>query len=143
MQEIPSRKDEKWYEHTPEQNDEVKLLWDVNIQCDHLIEARRPVIVVVSKGERKCSIIDIAVPGGSRTSEKEKEEKYQDLKREIKRIWNMRSVIVVPVIVGALGSITKKLDDWLEKLDITVNGALLQKTTLLGTARILRKVLEY
>ncbi|XP_063592486.1 uncharacterized protein LOC134769676 [Penaeus indicus] len=31
----------------------------------------------------------------------------------------MRSVIVVPVIVGSLGSVTKKLDDWLEKLDIT------------------------
>ncbi|XP_063595812.1 uncharacterized protein LOC134772704 [Penaeus indicus] len=40
---------EKWYEHAPEgvvENDEVKLLWDVNIQCDHLIEARRPDIVV-------------------------------------------------------------------------------------------------
>ena len=55
----------------------------------------------------------------------------------------MRSVIVVPVIFGALGSKTKKLGDWLEKLDITVNAALLQKTTLLGTARILRKVLGY
>lgn len=29
--------------------------------------------------------------------EKEKVEKYQDMKKEIKRIWNMRSVIVVPV----------------------------------------------
>ena len=139
---------EKWYEHSPEgviESDEVKLLWDVNIQCDHLIAARRPDIVVVIKGERKCIIIDIAVPGDSRISdkEKEKEEKYQDLKREVKRMWNMRSVIVVPVIVGALGSITKKLDEWLEKLDITVNIALLQKTTLLGTARILREVLEY
>ena len=55
----------------------------------------------------------------------------------------MKNVIVVPVIIGALGSITKKLDEWLEKLDITVNTALLQKTTLLGTARILRKVLGY
>ena len=36
----------------------------MNIQCDHLTEARRP-DVFVSKGERKCSIIDIAVPGGS------------------------------------------------------------------------------
>lgn len=35
----------------------------------------------------------------------------QDLKREIKKIWNMRSVIVVSVIVGALESITKKLDE--------------------------------
>ena len=86
------------------ENAEVKLLWDVNIQSDHLIEARRPDLVVVIKGERKCIIIDIAVPGDSRTSDREKEkvEKYQDLKREIKRIRNMRNVIVVPVIIGAL-----------------------------------------
>ena len=50
--------------------------------------------------------MDIAVPGDSRISNNET-EKYQDLKREVKRMWNMRSVIVVPVIVGALGSITK------------------------------------
>ena len=85
------------------------------------------------------------MPGDSRTSDKEKEkvEKYQDMKREIKRIWNMWSVIVVPVIVGALRSITKKLDEWLEKLDFIVNIPLLQKTTLLGTTRISRKVLDY
>eukprot|EP00794_Sanderia_malayensis_P002808 gene2808-biopygen2319 len=117
----------------------------MNIQCDHLIEARRPDIVVVIKGERKCIIIDIAVPGDSRISEKgnEKVEKYQDLKREIKKMWNTRSAIVVPVIVGALGSIAKNLDEWLEKLDITVDTALLQKTILLGKPRILRKVLKY
>ena len=40
----------------------LKLLWDVNIQCDHVIEARRPDIVVVNKQERKVTIIDIAVP---------------------------------------------------------------------------------
>ena len=80
----------------------------------------------MSKGERKCSIIDIAVLGDSRTSDQEKEkvEKIQDFKREIKRIWNMRSVRAAPMIVEALGSTTKKLDDWLKKLDITVNTAL-------------------
>ena len=77
------------------------------------------------------------MPVDSRVSDKEKEkvEKYQNLRREIKRIWNMRSVIVVPVIVIALRRITKNLHAWLEKL-------LLQKTKLLGTARILRKVLK-
>ena len=59
------------------------------------------------------------MPGDSRTSDKEEMEKYQDLKKEIKRISNMRSVVVVPVIVGALGNIIKKLDEWLEKLDTT------------------------
>ena len=48
------------------ENNEVKLLWDMNIQCDHVIGARRPDIVVVNKQERKCAICDIAVPGDKR-----------------------------------------------------------------------------
>ena len=65
-----------------------KILWDVNIQCDRLIEARRPDIIVVNAGERKRIIIDIAAPGDSRVNDKEKEkvENFQDLKREIKNI---------------------------------------------------------
>ena len=86
---------DKWYEHCPEgvvETDKVKILWDVNIQCNHFIEARKPDIVVVNKGERKCIIINIVVPGDNRASDKEKEkmEKYQDLKREIKRNWNVK-----------------------------------------------------
>ena len=138
---------DKWYEHAPDsvsENDEVKLLWEVNIQCDNVIEAIRSDIVVVNKHERKYTIIDIAVPTDKRIGEKENEkvEKYQDLKREIARMWNMRTVLVVPIVVGSLGSVTKNLDKWLEKLDVKIGISLLQKTTLLGTARILREVLE-
>ena len=35
----------------------------MNIQFDHVIEARRPDIVVVNKKEKKCAIVNIAVPG--------------------------------------------------------------------------------
>ena len=38
-------RNEKWYEHCPEgavEDDDVKLIWDINIQCDNVIEARRP-----------------------------------------------------------------------------------------------------
>ena len=125
--------------------DEVKILWIVNIQCDHSIQGTRPYMTVVNKDERNCIIIDIVVPGDIRVrdTKREKLEKYQDLKREIKKILNVRSVIVLPVIVGGLGSIAKKLDECLGRLDITLNTALLQKTKLLGTVRILRKVLAY
>ena len=138
---------EKWYEHEPEsvmENDVVKILWDVNIQCDHVIQARRPDIVVIEKEERICKLVDIAVPGDSRICDKEVEklEKYQDLKREVGRLWNMKKVVVVPVVIGALGCVSKDLKKWIESLDIQVNTAFLQKTALLGTARILRRVLE-
>ena len=43
--------------------------------------------MVVNKHERKCAIVDIAVPEDKRIGEKENEkiEKYQELKREKKR----------------------------------------------------------
>ena len=66
----------------------------------------------------------------------------QDLKREIGRLWGMRKVQVVPVVIGALGSVTQGFDKWIEKLGIPCNIAVMQKTALLGTARILTKVLE-
>ena len=74
--------------------------------------------------------------------EGEKIEKYQDLKREIGRLWGIRHLEVVPEVVGALGVVSNRLDAWLEKLGVTIRTGLLQKTALLGTARIPRKLLE-
>ena len=95
---------DKWYEHEPEsalENKDYKILWDFSIQIDHVIEARRPGLVVVDKKMRTCKIIDFAVPGDSRIEEKEKEkiEKYQDLRKELQKIWNVR-VKIIPLVVG-------------------------------------------
>ena len=62
---------DKWYEHEPESvldNEDYKILWDFSIQTDHVIEARRPDLVVVDKKERSCKIIDFAVPGDRKVS---------------------------------------------------------------------------
>ena len=87
---------------TVSKNDEVKLLWDNEHpmwschQCynrhDH---------VVVNKQERECAIVDIAIAGDKRIVEKENEKdiKYQELKREIARIWNMRTVQEIQIVV--------------------------------------------
>ena len=138
---------EKWYEHQPEgvvENEKCKILRDMIIQCDHVIEARRPEIVGVEKGNKKVIIDDIASPWDHRVYEKEGEkmEKYQDLRREIGRLWAIRHLEVVPVVVGALGVVSNTLDAWLEKLGVTIRTGLLQKTVLLGTARIQIKLLE-
>ena len=81
----------------------------MTIQCDHVIEARRPDIVVVEKETNKAIIVDIASPWNDRVHEKEskKIEKYQDLKREIARLVRIRHLEVVPVVVGALGVVSK------------------------------------
>ena len=88
--------------------------------------------------------MDVAVPADARVGEKERDkmEKYQDLNREIGRSWKLKMVEVLPVVIGALGRVTKEFDGWIEKLGITNNVGVMQKTALLGTAWILRKVLE-
>ena len=101
----------KWYEHEPEsvlESEDCKILWDFSIQTNHVIEARRPDLVVVDKKRRTCEIIDFAVPEDSWIEEKEKEkiEKYRDLRRELQKIWNVR-VNIVPLVVDCLGAIPR------------------------------------
>ena len=36
------------------------------------------------------------------------------LKEEIGRLWNMKKVTVVPIVIGALGCISQRFDIWLK-----------------------------
>ena len=70
-----------------------------------------------------------------------KESEKKDLPRELKKLWNMK-VTIVPIVIGALGPITKGLLKGLEDLEIGGRVETIQTTILLRTARILRRVLE-
>ena len=108
------------------------------------MEARRPDLILVDKKAKSCVIIDFAVPGDCRIREKEmkKIQKYQNLKRELKRLWSLKQVEVVSVDVGALGCFSKSFSEWMDTLGIKLNVEMVQKSVLLGAARILRKVLD-
>ena len=115
---------EKQYVHAPEEaneNEEIKVLWDINVQCDNLIEARQPDLIVIDKKEQKEMIIDIAVPADIRMEKKEKEklEKQQNLKKEIRRLWKLRNVEIVTVLIRALGGVSVEFGGWIGKLGIT------------------------
>ena len=74
--------------------------------------------------------------------ELEKIEKYQMLREEIRRLWQVSNVTVIPVVVGALGVISDKFERYIKKLDVKIAMEVIQKTALLGTAMLLRKVLS-
>ena len=64
---------DKWYEHTPEgvvEKEAAKVLWDINVQCDNVIQARRPDVIVIHKEKKEALIVDIAVPADTRIAEK-------------------------------------------------------------------------
>ena len=66
--------------------------------------------------------------------------KYKDLTIEIQRMWKVKTR-VIPVIIGATGTISKSFRKYISNLPGNHEVKELQKTTILGTAHILRKVL--
>ena len=85
------------------ENDSWKTLWDIMIQTDHVIEARRPDMAKIGKTKNECKIMDFACPFDGRIEEREnnKMKGYIYLKIEFEKIWDV-PVKVIPVVVAAL-----------------------------------------
>ena len=100
------------------------------------------IIIIINKKNWTCKIVDFAVPADHRIKQKEyeKKDKYLDLARELKKLWNMQ-VTIIPIVIGAFGTITKGLLKGLEDLEVGGRVETIQTTALLRTVRILRRVL--
>ena len=60
---------------------------------------------------------------------REKIEKYRDLAREIRSLWKVKAK-VIPIVIGALGTIPKGSNGYLKEIGVTTRVELLQKSTL-------------
>jgi len=87
-------------------------------------------------------LIYVAISGDRNTIKKEAEKilKYKDLTIEIHRKWNVKTK-AIPVIIGATGTISKSFRKYVSNIPGKREVKELQKTAILGTAHILRKVL--
>ena len=94
-------------------------------------------MIIIKKA--KINDIDIAIPGDARVKDKELEkiEKYQLLSKEIRKLWKLKKVTVVPVVIRALGAVFDVFGKHMEKLGTTIRLEVIQKTALLGRARLL------
>ena len=73
---------------------------------------------------------------------KKKNAQIIGAKYEAAKNWEMSKIEVIPVVIGALGTVTKHFQKWIEKLDLDLTIEGIQKPCLLGTSRIIRKVLD-
>ena len=73
----------------------------------------------VNKRKWTNRIKDFAAPADHRVKlkESEKKDKYKDLARQQKKIRNMK-VTIIPIVIGALGTVNKGLIKELEVLEI-------------------------
>ena len=108
------------------------------------MEHNRPDITFIDKRDKMSDVIDVKCPFDTRIQKKEKEkvDAYAGLKCGVLKVWrgNVKKVVLWPVTIGALGSVTGRLQKELEKLDYRNGLETIQKTCLLGSARIVRKV---
>ena len=70
----------------------------------------------------------------------EKITKYEDLRLQVQKLWAVRT-IVIPIVVGALGTVSEELENQLKTIGIPIIISCLHKVALVGTAFILRRVL--
>jgi len=108
---------------------------------DRHLPHNRPDIVYASS-EKHVYLIDVAIPGDERMAAKfqEKMQKYTDLKFEVRKMWG-QPVSVVPVILGALGSVPPSLITSLKLLGVYSKHLVsrMQKSVLLSSTHILRR----
>jgi hypothetical protein len=85
----------------------------------------------------------VAIPAVRNVVQKEAEKKlkYKSLGTEIQRMWYLKCMII-PVIIGATGIVTKSLRKNLEAIPGKHSIDSLQQTALLGTSHIIQKVLQ-
>ena len=134
----PSTYPWKWHAQTP------VGLWYTN-GSPNLGSKARPYNNQQQQKKKKkiCKIVDFAVLTDHRIKLKEceKRDKYLDLARELKKLWNMK-VTIIPIVIGAFGTVTKGLLKGLKDLEVDGRVETLQRTALSKTARILWRVLE-
>jgi len=113
------------------------------INTDTEVTANRPDIIIKNNKEKTCTLIDVAIPADRNVVQKEAEKKlkYKSLCIEVQRMWNLKYTIV-PVIIGANEIVTISLKKNLETIPGKHSIDSLQKTTILGTSHIIRKVLQ-
>ena len=138
---------ESWIEHNPRETETLNgttILWDVPLLTDKKVKCNRPDITIHDTINRECTLVDISIPvcGNIIRKEAEKIVKYKDLEIEIQKCWNLKKISTIPVIVGALGTVSKGIENHLNNLSPNAEFKVIQKTALLGTAHILRNFLK-
>ena len=120
----------------------VLCIWDFDICTDCHVSAHQPDIVVIDDEGHSAILIDVAIPADVNIISKESEKiaKYQDLCIKLQWLWCLRTVKVIPVVIGCLGTYSPNLLKFLKELPGKHLVAPLVKSAILGSAHLLRRV---
>lgn len=138
-----------YYEYKPEpvlEDRNFKLYWDRPVITDCSIPANRPDIIIVDKNTKEGFLIDIAHPNDNNLFQtfEGKIHKYSVLADEIKAMWHLVSVKIIPIVLSVSGLIHPQQYKYAEMIQIP-NTIIykIQRSVILETCRIVRKVISH
>ena len=122
----------------------LEIWWDRGVTTLTKIPHNRRDLIIWNTNTNEC-IIDICIPLDTNLELRDttKRNNYVELVDQLQRIYPRYKYCIIPVIIGALGTIPKKLKENLKKIgilgdridDLNKN---MQKLALLGTLKIVK-----
>ena len=138
------------HDHEPERttsHEDFVIFYDKPIPAGRFIEggAIKPDIVVWNRKEKSAQIIEVTVPSdfGLNRAEREKNNKYQDLKNDMRRTYGLSEIELIPVVIGATGLVKNNLKGHLQAIIGQPNPEEVQLAAIKGTIRILKRALSH
>lgn len=136
-----------YHAYTPQtllETEHIKVYWDFAVFTDQGVEHNRPDMIVWYKTEKTAVLIDFSIPMDQNLAKayQGKIRKYEPLARQIRDIWKLKRVDIVPLIISCNGLVHKKTTEHLKEMKLPPNTLIwMQKAVLLGTVNIIRSVL--
>ena len=87
---------------------------------------------------KTVQIIDIAIPSDYNVISKRNEKitKYINLSIEIKRMWSMEKITIIPVIIGTTGTVYNGIKNEIALIPGNIDIEILQRIAIMGTAYV-------
>ena len=127
--------------------DDIVIFYDKPLHCGRYIDggAIKPDIVVWHRTEKWAKIIEVSVPNdfGLNRVEREKQNKYQDLKHDLRDTWDLEEIEIIPVIIGATGLVKKNLSEHLQNIPGNPQLPEVQLSAIKGTISIIKRALGH
>ncbi|CAH1990944.1 unnamed protein product [Acanthoscelides obtectus] len=137
----------RYYQYQPEtvlENTKYEVYWDRSILTDKSLGHNRPDITIWKKKEGEVLLIDIAVTNDTNMGKTfaEKINKYIDLNYELKDLWRVDRVKMIPIVLSNMGTIPRNLFKSVEELDLEPYiHQQMQKAVILNTCHIAQRFL--
>ena len=138
------------WEHEPDRStahEDFVIFYDKPIPLGRYVDggAIKPDIVLWDRKSKSAQIIEVSVPNdyGLNRAEREKSNKYQDLKNDLRTTWGLQSIELIPVIVGATGLVKDNLQKYLQSIKGSPALEEIQLCAIKGTISILKRALSH